>query len=106
LAAIAAVSWAVCALLLTFPITVLRWPAALGLAAIALVAATRLRRRLYGPAIALLTCAAPVFLWWITLTPHQERNWQADMEKTTVGRNLWRYRHDPQFPKRRKALGG
>ena len=85
LIAFAAVAWAVCALLIAFPIPVFRWPAALGLAAISLVTAIRLHRRPFGPAFALLLCAAPVFLWWLTLKPRQERNWQSDMEKLPWG---------------------
>jgi hypothetical protein len=82
LGALAAVAWAFLALVVSFPIPVFRWPAALGLAAIALIAAIRLGRRPFGPAIALLICAAPVFIWWLTLTPHDDRRWQPDMEKT------------------------
>jgi hypothetical protein len=82
LLALAAVLWAFLALVISFPIPVFRWPVALGLAAIAFIASIRLGRRPFGPAIALLTCAAPVFFWWLTLTPHNDRRWQPDMEKT------------------------
>jgi hypothetical protein len=80
--ALTAVAWAFLALVHAFPIPVLRWPAAAGLAGIALVASVRLHHRFFGPALALLACATPVFFWWLTLTPYNERRWQPDMEKT------------------------
>ncbi len=79
---LAAVLWAFLALVISFPIPVLRWPVALGLVTLALIAAIRLARRPFGPALALFACAAPVFFWWLTLTPHNDRRWQPDMEKT------------------------
>jgi hypothetical protein len=82
IAALSATTWALLAVLLSFPIPSLRWPVTLGLGGIALVAAVRLRRRPFGPAIALLACSAPVFLWWPTVTAHSERRWQPDMARS------------------------
>jgi hypothetical protein len=80
--ALLAVVWAFLALVYAFPIHVLRWPCAAALAALATVAALRLRRHRFGPAIACLACSAPVFFWWLSLTPHNARRWQPDMENT------------------------
>lgn len=75
--------WAFLALSVSFPIPVLRWPVALGLAGVAISSAIRLRHRPFGPALAFCTCTVPVFLWWLTLTPRNDRRWQPDMEKTS-----------------------
>lgn len=82
LLAIGAVLWACLALVFSFPLTPLRWPAAIALVGIALTASVRLRRRTLAPAIVMLVCATPVFAWWLTLTPHRQRHWVADMENT------------------------
>jgi hypothetical protein len=82
IAAFVAVSWALLAVWLSFPIPPLRLPVSLGLGIVAFVAAVRLRHRPFGPILALLACAAPVFLWWPTITPHNDRRWQSDMAET------------------------
>ncbi len=82
LAALPVLAWALAALFYTCPVPVLRAPCVVALGGIALVATLRLRHRPFGPALALLACAAPVFLGWLAHTPRNDRRWQPDMEKT------------------------
>ena len=81
LTALAAAIWAFLALTVAFPIPALRWPVAAGLSGLCLIASLRLGRRPFAPSIAIIALVAPVFLWWLTLTPRNDRRWQPDMEK-------------------------
>ena len=75
------VGWSIAALFIDLPVTWLRLPVAV-IFAIAVLAALILVRGAGRKMLACLAGFAAVLAWWLTVAPSNDRNWQADVDRT------------------------
>jgi hypothetical protein len=75
------VGWSIAALDIDLPLPWLRLPAAIAFA-IAVLAVLILVRGVGRKMLACLVGFAAVLAWWFTVAPSNERNWQADVDRT------------------------
>jgi hypothetical protein len=75
------IGWSIAALDIDLPFPWLRLPAAIAFG-IAVLAALLLVRGAGRKMLACLVAVAGVLVWWLTIAPSNDRNWQADVDRT------------------------